>query len=160
MSSASIIVPKSVAKRVREEAEKLGISAEEYLLELVTQGLDPSNRAIGYIEVAKELLEQAKEGLEKDDVSQAAKRVWGAAALAVKAYAEWKDGKRLASHGDLWEYKRKMVKELGEWVNDSWAQANAMHICLYEGWCAREDIEEAIERIEKLLKETTSRTKE
>jgi len=31
-----------------------------------------------------------------------------------------------------------------------------MHICFYEGWCTAEDVEEALKRIEKLVKETES----
>lgn len=34
---------------MREEAEKLGISADEYLVELLSQGLDPKNKALEYI---------------------------------------------------------------------------------------------------------------
>ena len=32
-----------------------------------------------------------------------------------------------------------------------------MHICFYDGWCAREDIEDALKRIEKLVKEVAKR---
>ena len=86
-----------------------------------------------YIEVAKELLSEAQEELSKDNARQTAKKLWGAVALAVKAYAYWKDGKRLASHRELWEYKRRLEDELGEWVSDSWNAGNTMHICFYEG---------------------------
>ncbi len=159
MAGASISIPKTVAKRIREEAEKLGMTNEEYLLELVTRGLDPRDRARDYIEAAEELLEQALDELGKGDVRQAAEKLWGAAALAVKAYASWSEGKRIASHGELWKYKRRMAKELGDWVSDAWYASQAMHTCFYEGWCAREDIEDAYKRIEKLVKEVASRIK-
>ena len=87
---------------------------------------------------------------------QAAEKVWGSAALAVKAYAYWKEGKRLASHGELWEYKRKLEKEMGEWVRDAWANATEMHVCFYEGWCNDEDVREALERVERLVREVES----
>ena len=159
LASVSISVPKTIAKRIREEAKKLGMTRDEYLLELVTQSLDPGDRAVEYIEVAKELLQQAWEELGKGDVRQAAEKVWGAAALAVKAYAWWREGKRLTSHGELWEYKRRLEEELGEWVSDAWAQANTMHVCFYEGWCARKDIENALKRVKKLVEEIASRIK-
>lgn len=55
--------------------------------------------------MVKELLKDAKEESGKGDVCQAAEKTWGAVALAIKAYAAWyKDKKRLASHGELWEY--------------------------------------------------------
>ena len=31
--------------------------------------------------------------------------------------------------------------------------ANGMHTCFYEGWCTREDVEEALEEVAKLVGE-------
>jgi len=36
-------------------------------------------------------------------------------------------------------------------VYDAWMAANGMHTCFYEGWCSREDVEKAIERVKKLV---------
>ena len=152
----AIVLRGRLAKRVREEAEKHSISVEEYLLELLSQGLDPRDRALEYIEAAEDLLEEAREELGKGNVRQAAEKLWGAAALAVKAYAYWREGKRLTSHGELWEYKRIMEDELGEWVSDSWYAANTMHICFYEVWCKEKDVSTAQKRVEKLVKEVAS----
>ena len=145
-----------LARRVKEEAVKLGFSVDEYLVEVLSQGLDPRNRALEYVEASKSLLEEAKEELGMGNVRQAAEKLWGAAALVVKAYAYWREGKRLTSHGDLWEWKRRLEDELGEWVSDAWAQASAMHTCFYEGWCAEKDIATAEKRVEKLVKEVAS----
>ncbi len=141
-----------LAKRVREEAEKLGVSIDEYLVELLSQEMDPRSRAVEYIEAAMDLLREAREELEKNNVRQAAEKLWGATTLTVKAYAYWKEKKRLSSHGELWSYEKEIRRELGEWVSDAWAQATAMHICFYEGWCSREHVEDALKRIEKLVK--------
>jgi len=157
--SQIIIVRGRIAKRVREEAEKLGVSVDEYVVELLSQGLDPKDRAVEYIGVAEELLKGAREELRKGNIRQAAEKVWGATALAVKAYAYWKEGKRLSSHGELWEYKRIMSKELGRWVSNAFYAGQSMHVCFYEGWCAREDIEETIEQVEKMTREAASRIK-
>ncbi len=160
MGQAVLVVRGGVAERVREEAEKLGMTSEEYLLEIITRNLDPKDRAVKYVESAAELLEQAREELSKGNVRQAAEKVWGAAALAVKAYAYWRDGKRLTTHAELWEHKRKLLREMGKWVLNSWASATEMHICFYEGWCAREDVEHALEQVEKLVKGVASKIKE
>jgi len=56
-------------------------------VELLSQGLDPRDRAREYVEVAEDLLRQAREELEGGNVRQAAEKVWGAVALTVKAYA-------------------------------------------------------------------------
>ncbi len=89
--------------------------------------------------------------MEKGDARQAAEKVWGATALAIKAYAAWREGRRLTSHRELWEFRKVLEKELGEWVYDAWMAANGMHTCFYEGWCSREDVEKAIERVKKLV---------
>ena len=158
MSNGIIVkLPRVIAERLEREARKLGVSLEEYVLDLVLRDLDPQERAREYAEASKDLLKRVREELERGDVRQAAEKAWGAAALAVKAYAEWRGSQRLASHGELWEYKRRMEKELGEWVSDSWAHATAMHVCFYEGWCSREDVEEAAKRIEKLVREVERR---
>ena len=152
----TIVLRGRIARRVREEAEKLGLGVDEYLVEVLSQGLDPQGRAREYVEAAEDLLGEAGEELDKGNVRQAAEKLWGAAALVVKAYAYWRDGKRLSSHGELWEYKRRLEEELGDWVSDAWAQANAMHVCFYEGWCAEKDAKNAYKRIEKLVKEVAS----
>ncbi len=152
----ALVIRGRLAKRVREEAERLGFSVEEYLVEVLSQGLDPKGRAREYVGAAEDLLEEAREELRKGNVRQAAEKLWGAAALAIKAYAFWKEERRLTSHGELWEYKRKLEDELGEWVSDSWYAASAMHTCFYEGWCAGKDIITAQKRVEKLVKEVAS----
>ena len=159
MGQPVIVVRGRPARRIREEAEKLGVSVDEYLVELLTQGLDPKDRAAEYIDAAQDLLGEAREELGKGNVRQAAEKLWGASALAVKAYAYWRDGKRLASHGELWEYKRRMEGELGAWVYEAWAVAQSMHVCFYEGWCARGDVEGAVKHVEKLVREVASRIK-
>ena len=149
--SAAVRVPKSVAERLRREAGRAGVSLEEYVLELLMRDADPREQAQGYIEAAEELLAEARKELGRGDLRQAAEKVWGAAALAVKAYAAWREGRRLNSHSELWEYKRVLEGELGGWVYDAWMAANGMHTCFYEGWCTKEDVEEALARVERLV---------
>ncbi len=152
----TLVIRGRLAKRVREEAEKQGFSVEEYLIEILSQGLDPRDRAREYVKAAEDLLQEAEEELKEGNVRQAAEKLWGAAALTVKAYAFWKEERRLTSHGELWEYKRRLENELGEWVHDSWASAAEMHICFYEGWCAGKDVTTAKKRVERLVKEVAS----
>ena len=148
-----VVIKGAAAKRLKKEAQRLDISPDEYLLDLLTQNLDPADRAKEYLDAAEELLAEARKELGRGDLRQAAEKVWGAAALAVKAYAAWREGRRLNSHSELWEYKRVLEGELGGWVYDAWMAANGMHTCFYEGWCTKEDVEEALARVEKLVKE-------
>ncbi len=145
-------LPRSLAKRLQEEAREQGMAPEEYLVELLAGDLDPPERAGEYLEAARGLLEQARRELEEGDVRQAAEKLWGAAALAVKAYASWREGKRLTSHGELWDYTLVLRRELGEWVTRVWGVANSMHTCFYEGWCKEEHVQDALEDIGKLVK--------
>ena len=153
----AVWLPRRVVERLEGEAGKAGLTLEEYVLELLLRDLDPPERAREYAEAARELLEQAREELARDDTRQAAEKLWGAAALAVKAYASWRDGRRLTSHGELWEYTKRMMAELGEWVYDAWMAATGMHVCFYEGWCSREHVERALERVRRLVEEVASR---
>jgi len=157
LSRSVIVIRGRLARRVREEAERLGVSVDEYLVELLSQGLDPKDRAVEYVEAARELLKEAREELEKGNVRQAAEKLWGATALTIKAYAYWRDGKRVSSHGKLWEYKRRLEDELGEWVSDAWNAGNTMHVCFYEGWCTGKDVSTAYKRVERLVNEVTSK---
>ncbi len=155
---SSIVVRGRIAKRLME-AHKLGISVDEYLLEILSRDLDPKNNAKEYIEAANELLDEAREELEKGNIRQAIEKIWGATALAVKAYAYWRDSKRLTSYGELWSYSKKLIDELGDWVGDSWNAGNVMHICFYEGWCTEKHAELALKRVEKLVRTILSNIK-
>ena len=155
----ALLIRGRLARRVREEAERQGLSVDEYLVELLSQGLDPRDRVREYVWAAEDLLKEARDELEKGNVRRAAEKLWGAAALAVKAYAYLREGKRLTSHGELWEYMRLMVREVGHWVRVAWMYANGMHTCFYEGWCAEEDVEDALKTVEKLVREVASLVK-
>ena len=155
----TVRLTRSVAERLEREARKLGLSLGGYILELALRDLDPLERARGYIEASRSLLEQVGEELGEGDVRQAAEKLWGAAALAVKAYAEWRDARRLSSHRELWEYSKKLIEEFGDWVQDAWMNAAGMHVCFYEGWCTGRHVEEAVKRVEKLVSEIKRRIK-
>jgi broad specificity phosphatase PhoE len=148
-----LALPVSVAERLRRKAVEEGISLEDYVLDRLLSDVDPPGRAVAYADAALELLKTAEEELGKGDLRQASEKIWGAAALAVKAYAYWREGVRLSSHGELWRYKDKIAAELGDWVHDAWAQANAMHINFYEGWATPESVRQAMNRVKKLVEE-------
>lgn len=154
-----LALPASVAERLRKKAVEEGVSLEDYVLDRLLSEVDPPGRAFAYAEVALELLKAAEEELEKGDLRQASEKAWGAAALAVKAYAYWREGVRLSSHGELWRYKDKIAGELGDWVHDAWNAANAMHINFYEGWATPESVRQALARVKRLVEEITRRIK-
>jgi hypothetical protein len=129
----SLQIPKRLMQTLRRRAEELGVTPEEFLIELMVDAVDPGERPQAYIDAAREMLEQAKKELGSGDLRQASEKIWGAAALAVKAHAYARERRRLASHSELWQHKSMIAEELGEWVDDAWNAANAMHINFYEG---------------------------
>ena len=147
-----ISIPRTILEELKRRAEERGLSLEEFLTEIGTQDLDPEDRAKKYIDVAMELINQAKEELMKNDLRQASEKTWCACALAIKAYALRKDKKVLTRHADLWRHKDKVIAELGEWVRDAWIYADAMYINFYEGEASRADVEKALKLVEDLIK--------
>ncbi len=145
--------PKSILEKLEHEARKSGLGVEEYILELILENIDPEERVQEYIEAAKDLLEQSREEIDKGNIRQAAEKIWGATALAIKAYAELVEGKKLTSHRELWEFKNRVEKDFGEWVYDAWMSANGMHTCFYEGWCGKEDAKKALKKVSRLVDE-------
>lgn len=75
----------------------------------------------------------------------------------MKAYAAWRDGRRLTSHGELWEYIGVLKRELGDWASDAWYAGQSMYVCFYEGWCKPFHVRDALERIERLVQEVVRR---
>jgi len=144
-------LPRVVLRELEVRAKALGVSVEEYLLDLLLKDADPVSSAERYLEGAEELLAQAREELSRGDLRQASEKVWGACALAIKAYALHREGRKLKSHRELWEYKNRVAKELGDWVRAVFRQANTMHTNFYEDQATKEDIEDVIKEVSKLV---------
>jgi len=147
-----LVIPEKIAEKLRREAEKFGLTPEGYILEFLAKNLDPEERAKEYIESALSLIEQAREELGKGNLRQASEKIWGACALAIKAHAAAKKDLRLESHRDLWTYKNEVAKEVGEWVRTVFLKADSMHKNFYEGLATREDVEDALKEVEKLVR--------
>ncbi len=118
----------------------------------MTRDLDPDESAREYTEVVHNLVEQAREELSKGDLRQASEKIWDACALAVKAHALAKKRVRIASRKELWIYRNEVAKELGDWIRSVFRQADSMHKNLYEGLATREDVEDTLREVEKLVK--------
>ncbi len=79
-----------------------------------TPGPSPDEESVRNMEIARHLLRQAQEELDRDDILQASEKVWGAAAHAVKAVAE----KRRWFNDADWRL-RKIVAVLTEEQQDT-----------------------------------------
>ena len=63
----------------------------------------------------------------------------------------WREGGRLESHRELWEYKDVAADELGGWVSRVFREASSLHTCFYEGWCTERDVRDVLPGVERLL---------
>jgi len=147
----AIVLSEGISRRIREEAEKRGVTPEEYILDLLTRDLDPEEGAAEYLEAARSLVKQAWEELERGDLRQASEKTWGVCALAIKAHALARRGRRIESHRGLWVYKDEVAGELGEWVRTVFLKAYSMHGNFYEGLATRSDVEDSLREVEKLV---------
>ncbi|MCY0867623.1 MAG: PaREP1 family protein [Desulfurococcus sp.] len=157
--SSTITLPEILVEEIAKRASRAGLSVEEYLADLVFGSMDPDEAAGKYIETALHLVEQAREELSRGDLRQASEKIWGACALAIKAHALARRKRRLESHAELWVYKNEVAVEIGSWVRIVFKIADSMHRNFYEGLATREDVEDAIEEVEKLVKAIAEKLK-
>jgi len=148
------ILPRAIVEELEKRARALGISIDEYIFDLVLKEMNSERSSIKYLEGAEELLKQASEEVKRGNLRQASKKIWGACALAIKAHALAKKGIKLESHRDLWIYKNEVAKELGDWVRAVFRQADSIHKNFYENQATKEDIEDTLREVEKLVKAT------
>ena len=148
---SKITLPEVIIKELRRRARGVGASIEEYLFDVLMSDEEPVECAERYLEGAEELVKEAQRELEERDLRQASEKIWEACALAIKAHALAKRGMKLESHRDLWKYKNEVAKELGEWVRAVFRQADSMHKNFYDDVATREDVEDTLKDVEKLV---------
>jgi len=149
---STVSIPEKICEKLRKAAEAQGFSVEGYVLSLIAESVDPASLAESYWEASEDLMRQARDELAKGDLRQAGEKAWGAVALALKSLAYRREGLRLSSHGELWEYVGKLVEETGDReLGRLWRSASSMHINFYEGWATRKHVEGAIEDAENFM---------
>ena len=129
----------------------------EYLASLASEDLEPQERARFYARVALELLDRARVEVDAGKPCAAAEIVWAAASLAVRAYAEVFDGRRLDSRVELDRYAAELARSLGEWIREAWMSVSDMPTYFYEGWCVGERVEQACRYARRLVEELAGR---
>jgi uncharacterized protein (UPF0332 family) len=131
-----VSILKKIEKRLKEEAEKTGISEEELILEALLKALneplDPETKVEIHLKLSEKYMKDAEELLTKKDYIQASEKAWSAAAQIVKALAA-KEGKELRGHASLWEYMDELAEKLGDVeLRYLWRTANTLHQNFYE----------------------------
>jgi len=155
MEIASITLPQKLGEKLREKAEEMGCLPEELGVEFVLKGLnaelDPEDLVTHYELLSEKYLREGEELLAKGDLVQSSEKLWGAAALAVKAVAA-KRGLKLERHGSLWDFIDKLSEECkDEDLLRFFHSANSLHRNFYENQMTKRAIEVAGEEVRRLI---------
>jgi uncharacterized protein (UPF0332 family) len=151
----SLVLPKKIEKKLKEEVERTGISEEELIIEALSkflnEPLDPETKAEIHLKLSEKYLRDAEEFLIKKDLVQASEKAWEAAAQIVKALAV-KEGKELRSHGELYRYVAELSKEEGDReIMKFWFSATSLHQNFYENWFPEEAVRSAVEDVKNFI---------
>ncbi len=104
-----------------------------------------------YSDLSAGCLRKAWLHLAEGDLTQASEKGWGAAALAVKAVAESR-GTAHTGHRELWRVIRLLVGETGDSdIRVDFGLAGELHVNFYEAWLEREDVEDYLGHVERLV---------
>jgi len=151
----SIVLPKKIEKKLKEESERTGVSEEELVLEALSkflnEPLDPETRVETHLKLSEKYMRDAENFLSRKDYVQASEKAWGAAAQVVKALAA-KRGVELRSHGELHREVMRVAKEAGDdEIRLLWQSAISLNQNFYENWLPPEMVEKNIEDMKKFL---------
>jgi len=152
-----LILPKKIEKKLKEECERSGASIEELALEALCRGMneriDPLDRAELYAKLSEKYLREADDLLAKKDHVQASEKLWGAAALMVKAVAASK-GISISSHGELFSFVRRLgEEEENPELRRLFSVASTLHQNFYENWLSGDVVREYSEDVKQLVAE-------
>jgi len=151
----SLVLPKKIEKKLKEEVERTGVSEEELIIEALSkflnEPLDPETKAEIHLKLSEKYLRNAEEFLTKKDLVQASEKAWGAATQIVKALAA-KEGKELRSHGELHKYVAELSKEKDDReIMKFWFLATSLHQNFYENWFPEEAVRSAIKDVKNFI---------
>ena len=155
----SLILPKEIKERLKEEYERSGISEEELILEALSgylkQPLDPESKAEMHSALSEKYMREAREFLNKGDYAQASEKAWGAASQMVKKIAI-KRGRELRSHGELHKFVSNLSKEKDGEIMNLWFSAISLHQNFSENWLPKEAVRSAIENVRRFIEKLRS----
>ena len=110
-----------------------------------------TEQVIHYRELSAGYLRKARLHFGEGDLTQASEKAWGAAATLVKGLAEER-GWRHDGHRNLWNVVRQLVRETGDTdLRLEFSYAQTLHINFYEAAMNREEVEEYLEYVERLV---------
>ncbi|RFA94990.1 PaREP1 family protein [Pyrobaculum aerophilum] len=152
----SLVISPPVAELLRKAAG--GRDVEEFLLSLIAERLDPSERVNVYLALYEKYLREAESLYEKGDLAQAGEKYWGAVTALLNAIAE-KRGMPRYSHRDYAVLIERLYAETKDKeLLVGFRLAEGLHANFYHNFMGKESFElhrEAVlglvERLKRLL---------
>ena len=107
---------------------------------------------MSYETVSRHHLKNAEEAIERGDYLQASEKLWGSAAVMVKAIAESR-GWEHNGHASLYRVVRRLADETGDdRLSSLFRIAGQLHVNFYENLLPPEDVVQASGEVKELLK--------
>ncbi|AJB41760.1 MAG: PaREP1 family protein [Thermofilum sp.] len=149
-----LVLSREIKKKLGEVSVKMEISIEGLALDAfkgMNEGMDPAERAELYLRLSEKYLKDGEELLAKGDCVQASEKLWGSAALMVKALAASRSVS-VSSHGELFSYVRRLGEELGSpELRRLFSVASTLHQNFYENWLSGDVVREYAEDVKQLV---------
>ena len=145
----SLVISPPVAELLRKAAG--GRDVEEFLLSLIAERLDPSERVDVYLALYEKYLREAESLYEKGNLAQAGEKYWGAVTALLNAIAE----KRGMPHYSQRDYA-VIIERLYQETKDKellvgFSLAERLHANFYHNFMKRESFELHRDAVLKLV---------
>ncbi|GAB6946267.1 PaREP1 family protein [Vulcanisaeta sp. JCM 16161] len=138
-----------IAELLKELAGGRGI--EDFMVDLVAEGLDPSRRVEVYMRLSEDYLRSAEELYARGDLAQAGEKYWGAVTALLNAIAESR-GWEHHSRRDYDEVVERLYKEINDKsILVDFSMAERLHANFYHNFMSRENFEAHREAVLELI---------
>ncbi|WP_054842448.1 PaREP1 family protein [Vulcanisaeta distributa] len=145
----ALVLSPTIAELLRELAGDRDI--EEFIIDIVTERLDPPRKVEVYLRLSEDYLKAADELYNKGDLVQAGEKYWGAIAALLNAIAELR-GWDHYSHRDYDVIIGRLYKETKDKsILTNFRMAEGLHANFYHNFMDREEFEVHREAVFELI---------
>ncbi len=160
---ATIILPKGLIEKITQRSR---IDVEAFIIEAVQRSLnlDPEEELETRLEIAKHMVQRAKEELERGDAVQASEKLYKAVEECIKMLAclhDIEECRRAREEGGWWTRllakaaRRLSIILRSQLIIDAWSQGFDLHVHgFHEHGLSKEDVEISLPVVKKLVEYT------
>ncbi len=160
---ATIVLPKGLVEKI---AQRSRMDVEAFIIEAVQRllNLDPEEELETRLEIAKHMLQRAREELERGDAVQASEKLYKAVEECIKVLAclyDIEECRRAREEGGWWtRLLAKAARRLSSILKsrliiDAWSQGFDLHVHgFHEHGLSKEDVEISLPVVKELVRYT------